>query len=114
MAETASLPPPTPLPSIKAQPIIQAQLRPLRDTPRRSFDPSTHLRYVSPPNTLSMKDLGLPEAGISPLGCSEPFPLFSDEAMHIMRSEIFTNEVWDNCLQSTALAACQLRGHCPR
>jgi hypothetical protein len=62
-----------------------------------------------------MDDLGLsPPNAISPVAVSEPFPLFSEEAMQVMRSEIFTNEVWENCMHSTEFAGCQLRGHAPK
>ncbi|KAF2244919.1 hypothetical protein BU26DRAFT_89249 [Trematosphaeria pertusa] len=118
MAETIA-PTPAPTPNLKAQPIIQEKLRPWSTAPQELFDPSKHLSYVSEPKSLSLNDLGLSEhsgehVAISPMGCSEPFPLFSNNAITIMRSEIFTNEVWDNCLHSTEFAGCQLRGHCPK
>lgn len=79
------------------------------------FDATKHLAYTDRPKVLLMKDLELPEdVGISPVAVSEPFPLFTEEAIRIMRGEIFTKEVWDHCLQSTAFASCQLRGHCPK
>lgn len=62
-----------------------------------------------------MKELDLPEdVGISPVAVSEPFPLFTEEAVRTMRGEVFTKEVWDSCLHSTAFANCQIRGHCPK
>ncbi|KIW99394.1 uncharacterized protein Z518_11382 [Rhinocladiella mackenziei CBS 650.93] len=80
-----------------------------------AFDAEKHLAYTEDPKRLSTKDLGLPEdVGISPVAVSEPFPLFTEEAIRIMRSEIFANEVWENCLHSTEFASCQLRGHCPK
>ncbi|KAK7432154.1 hypothetical protein QQZ08_001099 [Neonectria magnoliae] len=80
-----------------------------------NFDAEKHLSYSADPKILSLKEISLPEdAGISHVACSDPFPLFSEEAIGIMRQEIFTTEVWENCLHSTEFAACQLRGHCPQ
>ncbi|KAF2138211.1 uncharacterized protein K452DRAFT_277207 [Aplosporella prunicola CBS 121167] len=112
MAEIAL---PVPPPSIKATPIIREQIRTSNATSRTTFDPNKHLNYVGKPETLSLKDLGFSEdVGISTVAVSNPFPLFDESAMRIMRSEIFTNEVWDNCMWSTDFAGCQLRGHCPK
>ncbi|KEF52514.1 uncharacterized protein A1O9_11356 [Exophiala aquamarina CBS 119918] len=80
-----------------------------------AFDAAKHLAYTDRPKVISMKDLGLPEdVGISPSAVSEPFSLFTEDAVRIMRGEVFTKEVWDNCLHSTAFASCQIRGHCPK
>lgn len=98
------------------KPIIRDKLRATSTTKSPvAFDPKTHLAYVEDPPTLSMKALGLGEdLGISPVAVSEPFALFTQEAIRIMRGEIFTDQVWDNCLHSTEFASCQLRGHCPK
>jgi hypothetical protein len=105
----------TPVPSVKARPIINDQLIPASRINRPAFEPSKHLSYVEAPKTLSLDDLELsPPNAISPVAVSEPFPLFSEEAMRIMRSEIFTNEVWENCMWSTEFAGCQLRQHAPK
>ncbi|KAF1996224.1 hypothetical protein P154DRAFT_443854 [Amniculicola lignicola CBS 123094] len=101
---------------LKAKPILTEQLRPIsHSAPQPTFNAATHLNFIPPANVLTLKDISLPEdVGISPLAVSEPFPLFSEEAIRIMRGEIFTNEVWENCLFSTEFAGCQLRGHCPK
>lgn len=58
-----------------------------------------------------MKDLGLPEdTGISSVAVSEPFSLFTEEAVHRMRVEVLSEEVMANCQYSSDLAQCQLRG----
>jgi hypothetical protein len=103
-------------PTLKSKPIIKNQLTSFDKTKDHArFDPAKHLSFSEYPKTHSLSDLSLPEdAGISPVAVSEPFQLFSEEAIRIMRSEIFTNEVWENCLVSTDFAGCQLRGHCPR
>ena len=62
-----------------------------------------------------MKELGYDDnAGISPIGVSEPFPLFSAEAIHCMRSEVLSKEVWSEYQFSSDLAMCQLRGFAPK
>jgi hypothetical protein len=106
---------PSSVPTLKAQPIITEKLRPWSVTPKETFDPTKHLSFSEYPNSLSLKDIGLPEdVGISPFAVSDPFPMFNEEAIRIMRGEIFTNEVWENCMHSTDFAGCQLRAHCPK
>ena len=59
-----------------------------------------------------MKDIGLPEdKGISPVAVSEPFPLFTEEAVMRMRAEVLSESVMKNCQYSSNLAQCQLRGY---
>lgn len=75
------------------------------------FNASKHLGFKKPPKVWSMKDLGLPEnTGISPVAVSEPFPLFTQEAVMRMRKEVLCPEVMANCKYSSNLAQCQLRG----
>lgn len=101
--------------SMKSKPLIRAKLQPSSAVQHVDFDPEKHLSFVERPNTLSLSDIGLPEdAGISPVAVSDPFPLFNEEAIRIMRSELFQEEVWENCIHSTAFAECQIRGSCPK
>ncbi|KAL8953647.1 MAG: hypothetical protein Q9222_000484 [Ikaeria aurantiellina] len=75
------------------------------------FDPKKHIQYEPPVKIHTMKDLNLPEnTGISPVAVSEPFRLFSIDAIHRMRAEVLSQNVWDNCQYSSNLAQCQLRG----
>ncbi len=75
------------------------------------FDPKKHLDFTPPVNTLTMSDLKLPEGtGVSPFAVSDPFQLFTQEAVQRMRVEIFRKEVLENCKYSSNLAQCQLRG----
>jgi hypothetical protein len=75
------------------------------------FDPSRHLAFQQPSKIYTMKDLGLPEdTGISPVAVSEPFQLFTEEAVMRMRKEVLNPEVLKNCQYSSNIAACQLRG----
>ncbi|KPM44121.1 hypothetical protein AK830_g2432 [Neonectria ditissima] len=106
---------PLPIPQLNVRPILKDQLSSTRVTTRSFFDAEKHLTFSTAPKVLSLKDIALPEdTGISQVACSDPFPLFSEEAIGVMRKEIFTTEVWENCMHSTEFAACQLRGHCPQ
>ena len=76
------------------------------------FDPKKHLAFTPPSKVYSMKELGLPEdQGISSVAVSEPFPLFTQEAVMRMRAEVLSENVMRNCQYSSNLAHCQLRGY---
>ena len=76
-----------------------------------SFDPKKHLAFTPPSKVYAMTDIGYPEdTGVSPVAVSEPFPLFTTEAIYRMRAEVLSEAVWDNCQYSSNLAQCQLRG----
>lgn len=60
-----------------------------------------------------MEDLALSDRGISPNAVSEPFELFTPEAIKQMRAEVFSQEVMQNCQYSSNLAQSQLRGMAP-
>ena len=78
------------------------------------FLPEDHLNFTSPPKVFTMKDLSLPEdTGISPVAVSEPFQLFTPEAIQQMRAEILSKPVWENYQYSSNLSQCQLRGFAP-
>jgi hypothetical protein len=75
------------------------------------FDPIKHLAFVPPAKIYTMEELDLPKTdGVSPVAVSDPFPLFTQEAIQRMRAEIMSNKVWENCQYSSNLAQCQLRG----
>lgn len=79
------------------------------------FDPQKHLAFVPPSRIYTMQDILLPEdTGVSSFAVSEPFQLFTEEAVLRMRAEILSKEVWDNCQYSSNLAHCQLRGFAPK
>jgi hypothetical protein len=78
----------------------------------QTFDPATHINFTPPDNTLLMKDLGYSDdTGISPVAVSDPFQLFSPEAIQQMRAEIFNPEVSKEHGCKSNLAASQLRGY---
>jgi hypothetical protein len=75
------------------------------------FNPKKHIDFVPPTKVHNMNDLKLPEGtGVSPFAVSEPFQLFTEEAVARMRAEIFSKAVLENCRYSSNLAQCQLRG----
>ncbi|KAL2852867.1 hypothetical protein BJY01DRAFT_259690 [Aspergillus pseudoustus] len=76
------------------------------------FEPSKHLNFMPPSKVYSMEELGYPQSrGVSPIGVSEPFPLFSAEAIQQMRKEVLSDEVFSKWKYSSELAQCQLRGY---
>lgn len=80
---------------------------------RVHFDAKKHLKYEAPSKIHSMKDIGLEDVGISPVAVSEPFQMFSPEAIQQMRAEIMSDDVWKHCQYSSNLSQCQLRGFAP-
>ncbi|RAK80693.1 uncharacterized protein BO72DRAFT_370715 [Aspergillus fijiensis CBS 313.89] len=81
-------------------------------TGKVAFDPSKHLDHTAPSKVYSMKELGYSDSrGVSPVGVSEPFPLFSAEAIQKMREEVLSDEVFMKHKYSSDLAQCQLRGY---
>lgn len=76
------------------------------------FDPAKHLNFKPPTRVLTMRDVGLPEDhGVSPFAVSEPFSLFTAEAVQEMRKEIFQPQVLKNYSYTSNIAQCQLRGY---
>ncbi|CBX98491.1 hypothetical protein IAQ61_007880 [Plenodomus lingam] len=81
-----------------------------QDTP--VFNPKQHLIFEKTPDTLTMQDIGFSsDIGVSPVAVTQAFPLFSSEAIRIMRSEIAKSEVIANHTFSSNIAAAQLRGY---
>lgn len=75
------------------------------------FDPGKHLAFKPPSKVYTMKELNFPDgAGVSSVAVSEPFSLFTQDAIQQMRAEILSSKVWENCQYSSNLAQCQLRG----
>ena len=78
----------------------------LDSTAEVEFNPSIHLNYYASPmmkhkfqNTrrITMEELGLTnKRQISPIGVSDPFPLFTDEAVNIMRQEVLEKQLFLN------------------
>ncbi|KAL4781204.1 hypothetical protein BJX76DRAFT_350350 [Aspergillus varians] len=104
----------TPIPDPMAHPDFEeARAMDTSNTSEKvSFEPSKHLNYTPPSKVHSMEELGYSESrGISPIGVSEPFPLFSADAIQQMRKEVLSDEVFAKWKYSSELAQCQLRGY---
>ena len=82
--------------------------------PRKiTFDPSKHLKFKAPEKIWSMEEIGLADKGVSPVAVSEPFSLFTEEAIQQMRAEILSKPVFENCKYKSNIAQFQLRGFAP-
>lgn len=89
------------------------------------FDPERHLAFrkedVEKTKRLTMTDLGIQSpTAISEIGVSNPFPLFTDEAVEIMRAEVLRQEVFDKwsrvSYSCSSDLGCVIRGYtndCP-
>jgi hypothetical protein len=79
---------------------------------RSRFDPEKHIIFKEPCGVLTMKDIGLADdAGVSAVAVSQPFSLFSAEAVQIMRTEIAKPEVRNGYQFASNIANSQLRGY---
>ncbi|KAI1964963.1 hypothetical protein LOZ58_001655 [Ophidiomyces ophidiicola] len=79
------------------------------------FDAEQHLNFTAPSKVYTMKELGYnDDVGVSPVGVSEPFQLFSAEAINQMRKEVLSENVWAEHKFSSNIAQCQLRGFAPK
>jgi hypothetical protein len=77
-----------------------------------AFDSVQHIAFKEPPDILTMNDIGFgDDVGISPVAVTQPFQLFSPEAISIMRSEIVKPEVMANHHYASNIANDQLRGY---
>ncbi|KAJ9138646.1 Kanamycin B dioxygenase [Pleurostoma richardsiae] len=99
-------------PGFRAAPLIKEPTSIIKPSGNDDFDPKKHLAFRTPSKIYTMKELGLPEDhGISPIAVSEPFPLFTEEAILRMRSEVLNKDVMEKCQFSSNLAQAQLRGY---
>jgi hypothetical protein len=79
------------------------------------FKPDVHLAYQPPKKVYTMEDIGLPLSnGVSPVAVSEPFQLFSEEAINMMRAEVLSDAVLEGFSYTSDIAPRQLRGYAPQ
>jgi hypothetical protein len=79
------------------------------------FHPSKHLVYEEPKYIHTMEDIGYPATnGVSPIAVSEPFRLFSEEAVDNMRAEVLDEEVQAKYSYTSDIAPKQIRGYAPK
>lgn len=77
------------------------------------FVAGKHLNFQPPTKITTMKEIGLGGHGISPNAVSDPFPLFTEEAVRQMRAEIFSQEVLDHCQFASTFNRNMIRGMGP-
>ncbi len=94
---------------ILPQSLIEAS----RISDKQVFDATKHLNFTPPKKIYTMEELGLSGQGISPVAISEPFALFTEEAIRQMRGEIFSQKVLDKHQYQSSFAANLIRGECP-
>jgi hypothetical protein len=76
------------------------------------FDPKIHLNFIPPEARYSFTDLGLEKPRNAPDLCyTEPFQLFSEEGVRVMRRELFRKEFLDKYMRTWARAPCYIGGH---
>ncbi|PWY87953.1 hypothetical protein BO94DRAFT_59491 [Aspergillus sclerotioniger CBS 115572] len=77
---------------------------------KETFDAKKHLSFQPPQSVYTMKEIGLEGHGISPVAASEPFPLFTPEAIKQIRAEVFSEPVLKDCQYSSSFAKNMIRG----
>lgn len=121
MPGTIIAPPPAPLvigPSTKtatrpSNPLPQYLIDDAKQTEREEFNGSKHIDFQPPENIVKMKDIGLEGHGISPNAVSEPFRLFSQDAIQQIRAEIFSDDVLRDCQFCSTFNKNMVRGMGP-
>ncbi|RSL95246.1 hypothetical protein CDV31_013977 [Fusarium ambrosium] len=76
------------------------------------FDPEVHLAFQPPTQVHTFEELGLPQPQNAPNLCyTDPFPLFSEEGVRILRREMLSKPVLDKYLRSWDRAPAYIAGH---
>ena len=88
------------------QSLIEGSRVPTKET----FDPKKHLNFQPPEKIHTMKDVGMEGHGLSPIAASEPFPLFTEEAVKQMRAEVFSEPVLRDCQYTSDFSKNMIRG----
>ncbi len=84
----------------------------LDDVVLPDFDPAIHLAFQPPAQRHTFTDVGLQKPQNAPDLCyTDPFPLFSEEGVRILRREMLSNRILDNYLKSWDRAPAYVAGH---
>ncbi|KAH9207756.1 hypothetical protein DL95DRAFT_373962 [Leptodontidium sp. 2 PMI_412] len=76
------------------------------------FDPAIHLAFQEPSARHSFTELGLPRPKTAPDMCfTEPFQLFSQEGVRMLRRDLLRKEVLDKHMQAWVRAPCSISQH---
>ncbi|KAJ6442459.1 Halotolerance protein HAL2 [Purpureocillium lavendulum] len=81
-----------------------------RAVPAEQWNPEKHVAPKTAVVQHLMKDFGLEGKGISPVAVTDPFPLFTDEAILQIRREIFSEPVLRDCRFKSDFNANMIRG----
>ena len=92
------------------EPLPQYLIDEAKLTERVEFDASKHLNFEFPNKVTTMKELGLGGHGISPNAVSDPFQLFTQEAIEQIRAEVFSDEVMRDCRYTSGFCKQMVRG----
>lgn len=78
------------------------------------FDPGRHLRYQPPAERHTFGEFGLDSEKTQTDMCiTDPFDLFTEDCVRLMRRELFQPVVFNNYMHSWARAPCVIRGIAP-
>lgn len=81
------------------------------ELPVPPFDPAIHLNFQPPAKRYTFTELGLPvPKGVPDLCYTEPFQLFSEEGIRMLRREIFRRSFLDKYMRSWERAPCIITG----
>ncbi|KAL7945557.1 hypothetical protein V8C42DRAFT_357911 [Trichoderma barbatum] len=81
-----------------------------RAVPAEAWNPEKHVAPKTEIVQHLMKDIGLEGHGISPIAVTDPFPLFTNDAIHQIRREIFSEPVLRDCRFKSDFNANMVRG----
>ncbi|KIW44967.1 uncharacterized protein PV06_03396 [Exophiala oligosperma] len=82
---------------------------------RVRFDPKKHLRFQMPDKTYTLEDLKYEtKQAVGKVAATDPFPLFSPEAIVEMRRELLSERTIKNCMTYTRPGSVQIRGAAPQ
>lgn len=91
--------------------IPQDLINEARKTQKVEFDAKKHLNFVPPTKTFSMKDFGYEGQGVSEIAASEPFQLYTEEAVEQIRAELFSEAVLKDHQYQSTFAKNMIRGY---
>ncbi|KAE8385717.1 hypothetical protein BDV23DRAFT_176060 [Aspergillus alliaceus] len=98
---------PQPPPPTVVGPTTKKATRPTIQLPRSLINGA---RVEKKEKVYTMKEIGLEGQGISPVAASEPFPLFTIDAIKQIRAEMFCEPVLENCQYASSFASNMIRG----
>ena len=82
------------------------------DVEMPNFDPAVHLAFQPPAQRHTFSEVGLPKPPCLPDLCyTDPFRLFSDEGVRMLRREMLSKRILDNYLKSWDRAPAYIAGH---